>query len=191
MSLTPQNLMQTQQRNIENVIAAQNHLFAGFEKLVNLNIDLVKSSLSEVAAQSQKVSHLQDVQQVAEFSTTVAQPAAEKALNYGKNVYAIFSELQKELVQLVEKQVNDNQEQAAVLVEQMAKNAPTGSESAIALVKAGLVASSNATDSLLKAGRQAADLNEANLNAVTGAAFKSVEQAAEVVEKNLEKNRKK
>ncbi|WP_232244325.1 hypothetical protein [Oligella ureolytica] len=40
-------------------MTAQNHLFASLEKLVNLNIELFKSSLDEVAAQSQKVGQLQ------------------------------------------------------------------------------------------------------------------------------------
>ncbi|QPT39717.1 Phasin protein [Oligella ureolytica] len=56
---SPQQLIEKQQRNIENVMTAQNHLFASLEKLVNLNIELFKSSLDEVAAQSQKVGQLQ------------------------------------------------------------------------------------------------------------------------------------
>ena len=190
MSLSTQQFVETQQRNLDNVLAAQNYLFSGFEKLVSLNIDLFKSSLDELSAKSQKVSSVQDVQQAANLMTEVAKPSAEKALNYSKDVFTIFSELQKQITQLAEKQIVDNQQQAVELVEQIAKYSPTGSESGVALLKAGLVASSNVTDTILKASRQAAELHEANVNAATGAAFKTAEQAAEVVEKNIARARK-
>lgn len=190
MSLSSQQLIEKQQRNLDNVIAAQNHLFSSFEKLVNLNIEFFKSSLDDISAKTQQVSGLQDVQQAANLVNEAAKPSAEKALNYSKNVYSIFSDAQKQMTQLAEKQIADNQQQAVELVEQLAKYAPTGSESSVALLKAGLVASSNVTDTILKASHQAAELHEANLSAATGAAFKTAEQAAEVVEKNIARARK-
>lgn len=122
------------------------------------------------------------VQQAASFATDLAQPSAENVFSYGKDVFAIVSDVQKEITQLTEKQIADNQQQAAEFVEQLAKNAPAGSESAVALVKSSLVAASNATDSVLKATRQAAELNEANVTAATGAVMKTAEQAAEVAD---------
>lgn len=189
MSVPAQQILSTQQQNVENLISAQNHIFSGFEQLVNLNIKLFKSSLDEIAEKSQQVAGLKDVQQVASFATELAQPSAEKVLDYGKNVFEIISGVQKEITQLAEKQIADSQTQAAEFVEQFAKNAPAGSESAVALVKSGLVAASNATDTVLKATRQAAELNEANVNAATGAVMKTAEQAAEVVEKNINRAR--
>ncbi|GAA5087484.1 MAG: TIGR01841 family phasin [Alcaligenaceae bacterium] len=189
MSVPAQQFLTNQQRNFDNLIAAQNHIFSGFEQLVNLNIQLFKSSLDEIAAKSQQVAGLQDVQQAAAFVTELAQPSAEKVLNYGKSVFEVVSQVQKEITALTEKQIADNQQQAAEFVEQLAKNAPAGSESAIALVKSGLVAAGNATDTLLKASRQAAELSEANVNAATGAVMKTAEQAAEVVEQNIARAR--
>ncbi len=190
MSVSTQQFIEKQQRNLENVITAQNHLFSGFEKLVNLNIDLFKSSLDDISAKSQQISGVQDVQQAATLVNDVAKPSAEKALNYSKSVYGIFSDMQKQISQLAEKQIADNQQQAVELVEQIAKYSPTGSEGGVALLKAGLVASSNVTDTILKASRQAADLHEANVSAAAGAAFKTAEQAAEVVDKNIARARK-
>lgn len=189
MNVPAQQFFTTQQRGFDNLIAAQNHILSGFEKLINLNIQLCKTSLDEIAAKSQQVAGLQDVQQAASFATDLAQPSAEKVFSYGKDVFAIVSDVQKEITQLTEKQISDNQQQAAEFVEQLAKNAPAGSESAVALVKSSLVAASNATDSVLKATRQAAELNEANVTAATGAVMKTAEQAAEVVEQNIARAR--
>lgn len=189
MNVPAQQFFTAQQRGFDNLIAAQNHILNGFEKLINLNIQLCKTSLDEIAAKSQQVAGLQDVQQAASFATDLAQPSAEKVFSYGKDVFAIVSDVQKEITQLTEKQIADNQQQAAEFVEQLAKNAPAGSESAVALVKSSLVAASNATDSVLKATRQAAELNEANVTAATGAVMKTAEQAAEVVEQNIARAR--
>lgn len=189
MSAPTQQFLATQQRNFDNAIAAQNYIFNGFEKLVNLNLQTWKASLDEVAAKSQQITGLQDVQQAASFATELSQPSAEKVLNYGKSVFEIVSNVQKEITQLTEKQITDSQQQAAEFVEQLAKNAPAGSESAVALVKSGLVAASNATDTVLKATRQATELNEANVSAATGAVMKTAEQAAEVVEQNIARAR--
>lgn len=189
MNVPTQQLLSSQQKNFDNLIAVQNHLFSGFEQLVNLNIQVFKSSLDDIAAKSQQVAGLQDVQQAASFATDLTQPSAEKVLNYGKSVFEILNTVQKEITQLTEKQIADNQQQAAELVEQLAKNAPAGSESAVAFVKSGLVAAGNATDTLLKASRQASELNQANVNAATGAVMKTAEQAAEVVEQNIARAR--
>lgn len=189
MSVQNQPLFTTQQRSFDNAIAAQNHMFNGFEKLVNLNLKMFKSSLDELTVKSQQAAALQDGQEVANFATEMSQPSAEKVMSYGKEVFEIVSNLQKEITSLTEKQIADNQQQAAELVEQFAKNAPAGSESAVALVKSGLVAASNATDTVLKAGRQAAELSETNLNAASGAVIKTAEQAAEVVEQNMARAR--
>lgn len=188
---TQKQLVANQQRSFDNLVSAQNHIFNGFEQLINLNVKLFKSSLDEIAAKSQKVVGLQDVQQAATFATDLSKPSAEQVLNYGKDVFEIVTKVQKEITQLTEKQIADNQQQAAEFVESFAKNAPAGSESAVALVKSGLVAASNATDTVLKASRQAAELSEANMAAASGAAMKTAEQAAEVVERNMAQARKK
>ena len=187
-----QQLIANQQRNFNNLVSAQNHIFNGFEQLVNLNVQLLKTSMHEATAASQKVVGLQDVQQVASLASdmTTSQPSAEKVLNYGKSVFEIVSNIQKEIAQLAEKQIADTQHQTSEFVEQFAKNAPAGSESAVAFVKSGLVAASNATDTVLKASRQAAELNEANMTAASGAVLKTAEQAAEAVEKNMAQARK-
>ncbi|MEZ2721249.1 phasin family protein [Paenalcaligenes hominis] len=189
MSPSAQQFIESQQRNLDNAIAMQNALFSGFEKLVLLNLGLVKSSLEDLSAKTQQVTNLQDVQQAAKLVGEVSKPSAEQALSYSKNAYSILNEVQKEIISLTEKQIASNQQQAVELVEQLAKKAPTGSESSVALLKAGLLASTNLTDTILKAGRQAAELHESNVNAATGAAFKTAEQAAEVVEKNLARAR--
>ena len=58
------------------------------------------------------------------------------------------------------------------------KNAPAGSENAVALVKSAMAAANNAYESVSKAAKQAADVAEANFTAVTNTAMKATQAAS-------------
>ena len=45
MSVIPQNLLDSQKAAVNNGVAAQTALFSGFEKLVELNLKVVKATL--------------------------------------------------------------------------------------------------------------------------------------------------
>ena len=62
-------------------------------------------------------------------------------------------------------------------IDQLAKNAPTGSESAVALLKSTLASANNAYDSINKAAKQAVEVAESNLAAAASATVKATEQA--------------
>ena len=49
MSAIPQNVLANQKATLDNFVAIQNSFFSGFEKLVDLNLKVIKASLDEVA----------------------------------------------------------------------------------------------------------------------------------------------
>ena len=123
---------------INTFVAAQSAVFAGFEKLVELNLKVVRATLDEVAQKSQQAADVKDPQEAAAFASGLLQPGAEKALAYTKHVYDIVAGVQGNLVKLTEEQIAEGQQQLTDAVEQFSKNAPTGSESAVALIKSSL-----------------------------------------------------
>ena len=190
MSAIPQQVLARQKATVNSLVAAQSAMFAGFEKLVDLNLKVVRATLDEVAQQSQQAVELKDPQDVASFTSGLVQPGAEKALAYGKHVYDIVAGVQAELAQLAEAQIAEGQQQLTEAVEQFSKNAPTGSESAVALIKSSLATANSAYDSLTKAAKQAAEVAESNLNAAANASFKAASDAAEVATKAAGRNRR-
>ena len=60
------------------------------------------------------------------------------------------------------------------LLDNSTKNAPAGSESAVAMVKSAVSAANNAFESVQKAVKQASDMAEANFNAATKTATEAV-----------------
>jgi len=190
MTAIPQQVLNRQKAAVSSLIATQGALFSGFEKLVDLNMKVVKASLDEAALRAQQVAELKDAQEVAAFTSSLLQPGADKALAYGKHVYDILAGVQSELAALAEAQVADGRQQLNDAIEELSKNAPTGTEGAVALMKSSLATVNSAYDSLAKAAKQAAEVAESNLNAAANATFKAASDAAEAAGKATPRSRR-
>jgi len=64
------------------------------------------------------------------------------------------------------------------VVDTAVKNAPAGTENAVALVKSAVAAANNAFECVHKAAKQAAEVAEANFNAVAATAVNAAKQPA-------------
>lgn len=189
MSAIPQQVLARQKAAVNTFVAAQSAVFEGFEKLIDLNLKVVKATLDEVSQKSQQAADLKDAQEVSSFISASAQPSADKALAYSKHVYDIFAGVQAELSKLAEAQIAEGRQQVNAAVEQLTKNAPAGSESAVAMLKSSLATATSAYDSLAKAAKQAADVAESNLSAAANATFKAATDAAEAAGKATSRRR--
>jgi len=190
MSAIPQNVFATQKVTLDNLLAVQGAFFNGFEKLVDLNLKVMKATLDEAAQKSQEAAEVKDAQEAAAFTSSLVQPSAEKTLAYSKHVYDIFSSLQGDLSRLTEAQIEQTQAQVSDAIEQFAKTAPTGSESAVALMKSTVASVSNAYESLSKAAKQATQTAESNLTAAANATFQAASTAAEAASKPASRSRR-
>ncbi len=172
MSAFAPQIMASQKATLEAFLALQQTAFSGFEKLVDLNLRVVKATLDETTQKAQEALALEDPQQAVAFMTTLAaQPGAEKALAYSKHVYDIVSGVQTEVGRLTEAQMAASQKNLSEAIEMMTKNAPAGSESAVAFMKSSLATATAAYDSLSRVAKQAAEVTESNITAATNATF--------------------
>ena len=180
MSAIPQQVLNSQKAAIEALVSIQGSVFGGFEKLVDLNLKAIKATLDEVSEKSQQVAAVKDAQEAVAMTSSLVQPNAEKAMAYSKHVYDIVSAVQADLAKLGEAQLAEGQKHMQDAIEQLTKNAPAGSESAVAMLKSGLTQANTAFDSMTKAAKRAAEVAEKNLAAATSATFKAAGEAAEV-----------
>ena len=180
MSALPQ-ILAGQKASLDQFLAVQTSFFNGFEKLVDLNLKVVRASLDELSQKSSEASELKDAQETLAFTSSLVQPGTEKALAYGKHVYDILSGLQADLSKLSETQAAQVQQQLSDAIEQFARTAPAGSEGAVSLLKSSLATAANAYESVSKAAKQATDAAESNLNAAANATIKAAADAAEAV----------
>jgi phasin family protein len=168
--LTPDQLMALQKANVETLFGLTTKAFEGVEKLVELNVTASRAALTEAAEAAQSMLSVKDGQELLALQAALFQPLAEKAAAYSRHLYDITSSTGAEFGRAVEGQVAEAQQKFLSVVDNAAKNAPAGSETAVAVFKSAVAAGNNALESVQKAVKQAADVAEANFNAVANQA---------------------
>jgi phasin family protein len=164
--LTAEQVMAAQKASVETLFGLTTKAFEGVEKLVELNMTASKAALTEAADTTQAMLGVKDAQELLALQASLFQPLAEKTAAYSRHLYDIASGAGAEFGKAVEAQATDAQKKFLAVVDNAAKNAPAGSETAVAVFKSAVAAGSNALESVQKAVKQASDVAEANFNAV-------------------------
>ncbi|CAG9248254.1 Phasin family protein [Paraburkholderia unamae] len=180
---TPEQFAATQKAGLETLFGLTSKAFEGAIKLAELNIETARSAFAESQEQAHRAFSAKDPQGFFAAQAGFAQPAAEKALAYGRSVYGIVSATQAEFAAAAQAQYETQQRTLETLVDSAAKNAPAGSEAAVAAVKSALNAATSAYSSVNKAAKQAVEFAESNFDAAGKAATKAVAQASARVAK--------
>lgn len=176
--LTMEQVLAAQKANVETLFGLTNKAFSGVEKLVELNITASKAALAEAADSSKAALGARDAQELLALQASLFQPLAEKTMAYSRHLYDIASSTGAEFGAAFESQAADAQKKFMSLVDNAAKNAPAGSETAVAVMKSAIAAANNAFEAVQKATKQAVDLAEQNLNAVATTAVNTTKAAS-------------
>ncbi|HSH88985.1 MAG TPA: phasin family protein [Ramlibacter sp.] len=168
--LTAEQVLASQKASIETLFGLTGKAFEGVEKLVELNITASKAALAEAADTTAAVLAVKDAQELLALQAALFQPLAEKTAAYSRHLYDIASGTGAEFGKAFEVQAAEAQKKFLAVVDNAAKNAPAGSETAVAVFKSAVAAGNNALESVQKAVKQATDVAEANFNAVASQA---------------------
>ncbi len=175
--LTVEQVLASQKANVETLLGLTAKAFEGVEKIVELNMSASKAALAESSEGAKALLGVKDAQELLALQSSLLQPLAEKAAAYSRHLYEIASSTTSEFTKTIEGQAADAQQQFAAMVESAAKNAPAGSDAAVAVMKSAVAAANNALESVQKAVKQATEVAEANFNAVASSATASVKPA--------------
>ena len=165
--MTVEQLMTSHKANVETLFGLTSKAFEGMERLIELNVQVAKAAMVEAADTTQAVLSVKDGQELLALQTSLLQPAAEKAAAYNRHVYEIVATTGA-----------DAQAKFMAVVDNAVKNAPAGTENAVALVKSAVAAANNAFESMQKAVKQAADVADANFQAVSSTAVRATQAAS-------------
>lgn len=171
--LTPEQIAAAQKANIESLFGLTTKAFEGVEKLIELNLQVVKSTLAESQENVQRALSVKDAQELLALQASLTQPIAEKVLAYGRHVYEIASATQAEFAKVAEAQYEEQNRKVQALVDNVAKNAPAGSETAVAALKSAINAANTTYETVQKAAKQAVEIAETNFNAAAAVATKA------------------
>jgi len=176
--LTAEQMIAAQKANIETIFGLTQKAFEGVEKLVELNVQATKAALSESANNTQAMLSVKDAQELLNLQASMVQPLAEKTVAYSRHLYDIASGTGAEFGKAAEATATDAQKKFMAVVDNASKNAPTGSETAVAVMKSAVSAANNAIESVQKAVKQATEMAEANFNTVATTAVNASKTAA-------------
>ncbi|MBC7608163.1 MAG: phasin family protein [Polaromonas sp.] len=177
MMLTAEQVMASHKANIETLFGLTHKAFEGVEKLVELNLQATKAALAETANHAQAVMGVKDAQELLALQAGMVQPLAEKTAAYSRHLYDIATAAGADLGKTFEAQTADAQKKVMGLVDSATKNAPAGSETAVAVMKSAVAAANNAFESMQKAVKQASDMAESNFNTVAATAVNATKTA--------------
>jgi len=176
--LTAEQVIAANKANVETLFGLTNKAFEGVEKLIDLNLQVAKAALAESADATKAALSVKDAQELFALQAGLLQPAAEKAAAYSRHLYDIAAATNAEVGKVAEETAADAQKKFMAVVDTAVKNAPAGTENAVALVKSAVAAANNAYESVHKAAKQAAEVAEANFQAVTTTAVKATQATA-------------
>lgn len=167
MMMTIDQFTASTKANMDIASGLSGKSFAGFEKMVELNMAAAKAIMTESFEHVQTLMAAKDIQQVMALQTSLVAPMAEKAAAYGRHVYGIVIETSAEFTKALEGKAAENQKAFTQVMDTMVKNAPAGTESAVAVLKSALASSQSAIESAQTTAKKALAMAESNVTAVT------------------------
>ncbi len=170
MMMTVEQVLASQKANVETLLSLTAKAFEGVEKIVELNMAASKAALAESSDNAKAMLSVKDAQELMALQSGLMQPLAEKTAAYSRHLYEIATGTTSEFTKAMEGQAAQAQQQFTGMVDAAAKNAPAGSEAAVAVMKSAVAAANNALESVQKAVKQATDVAESNFTAMTNTA---------------------
>ncbi|PWF55453.1 TIGR01841 family phasin [Massilia glaciei] len=182
MFAIPEQFSNATKANFESQFAIFSSLtaktFEGMEKLVELNITAARASLEESQAAARQLMSAKDPQEFFSLAGAQAQPNAEKAVSYARQVAAIAAGTQAEFTKAAEVQIAETNRKVVSLVDEVSKNAPAGSENVVAALKASIGNANAGYEQLTKTTKQAVETLETNMNAAVSQFTQAAQKAA-------------
>ena len=167
MYISPEHIAASNKASVETLVGLANTQFATLARLSALNFSTASSAFKESGSYTKSLLGAKDAQEFAALSATAAQPVLDRAIAYSRGVYEIATQTQAELNKLTQAQVGEFNKNIIGYLDTVAKNAPAGSDVAIAAVKSALAVANSAYDGVSRVTKQATELAETNFAAAT------------------------
>jgi phasin family protein len=183
MNLTPEQIAAAQKANLETLSGLTNQALQSIEKLVELNMQIAKQSLSDSMNSAKKALEVKDIQQLLAHQAEAVQPMAEKIMAYSRHLYDLAHETQASFTKSAEKEFQDGQKKMNALVEDWTKNAPAGSDAAVQAMKQAIASANNVFETSQKAVKHAVEVAQSNMSSATDTVMKTAQTASKAAKK--------
>lgn len=136
-----------------------------------------KSTLTDSFSHAQAVLGAKDAQELIALQSDLLKPLTDKSAAYVEQIKIIVTDSSADLTKAVETKTAEAQKAFGGVLENLTKNAPAGSESAVAAFKNALTAGQNAIESAQTQAKNAVETAQSNFAAATTQAVDAVKKA--------------
>ena len=180
MNNIAEQFVTTNKANLQALQGFATEAFSGVEKLVELNLAASKAALGETFSHVQATLGAKDAQELLALQTGMFKPMADKTAAYAQHVQSIVTGSGAEFTKAVEAKTAEAQKAFAGVLENLSKNAPAGSETAVAAFKNAMTAGQNAFESAQTQAKKAIESAQSNFAAAATQATDAVKKATKV-----------
>lgn len=177
MTFNAEQLIAAQQANLAAATDLSKTVMAGFERVVELNMAASKAAFSESFTGLETLLAVKTPQDLMAVQASLGQPVYEKSAAYGRHLVDIATTTSAQLAKATEDKMAEAQKAFTAVLENSLKNAPAGSDAAVAAIKSAIEAGNTAMQNAQKAAKQAAQVAESNFKAATSQAEAAVKTA--------------
>lgn len=176
---TPEQYMKAQLAGLDAIVGLTNKAFEGFEKLTELNLRTMKTTLAQTREGVVKAMSVQNPQELLELQVQIFQPIADNALEYRHQLQEILATTRAEFAKVAEVQYSTSKGQLQAFIESAVNNAPSGSTpSPLAAWQEAIKATTTLYESMQSTAKQAVEVAESSFNTATETASKGVQRRA-------------
>lgn len=168
-----EDLIHLYKSNVSTFFALANVAFEGAQKLALLNLQAGRSALSESVARLQEVKPETANADWPAAPLRLIQSAADKTLSYQRHVHDIAVATQSASATIVDAQYHQFSGDVLARIDNWARQAPTGSETAVVAVTSAFSTAGNAAETVRKSVRSVVEDAQANASAVVAGASRN------------------
>ena len=169
---TTEQCTQAQLASLQAMVGLTHQAFSGFEKLMALNFQTMRTTLAQTQESVIKAMSAQSPQELVDLQIEQAQPAADIVLRYRGQLHDILAATRVEFEKVIEGQYSASKAYIEGLMEGVVSNAPPNSAPPLAAWQ-GVVSTATAfCESMQSTVKQAVQVAESNFNTAAQATAK-------------------
>ena len=163
MSTALEQMTAANKETVATTVALAGIFATAAEKVMDLNIGIIKTAIARATENGKAIADAKDAQSLSAIQAQLAQPSLEAMTAYMKDSYDILSESQADVTKIVEARIADVNKTIVSTLDQAEKNAPAGSDVAVAAMKSAVAAANQAYDAFSKVGKQVQEVTGATV----------------------------
>jgi len=176
---SPEQFVSTQKANLGLAFALANKTFDGWQKLVELNLQTVKSSLADAQEKTLRALPLNSPHAAFALQTSLLEPLAEKIQVFNRQLHDLAAPAQAEWLAVASAQYEAHSRKLQSVLESVLNDAPCGSEAVAVALKSTLNSANTLHETLRNTVQQVIEVTSSHLEIATrSTASKASRQAA-------------